>query len=382
MFIVALIFLCDAAMPPVSSTSGYIITLFLSKFMMFMLAFILVRVTKAYGNGTLTAWHWIFLFCCPFISIICIVQLSTNLLFRTNPVLFPITSTGLLMINFLMFVLCDRVVCVQSIQNKSRLLEQQNAYYVNQYFLTKEMQEESIKFQHDFKNILLGLRAKLQSGESEKGIKELDQLLGNIEKPLGISNNGNIIIDSIINYKSQVAAKNNIPFYLDVNIPPRLDLDTTLISVLLGNALDNAIEACKEKNNSNGYIKIQLHYLNESLFIRISNPYVNVIRTNIHGEICSSKSARSRGIGLKSIKKLVDDNQGLLEISYNNNIFQVRANTRQHKYLGLEGCKKMISSLLGTRSFYPILIPPKLAPLTNKRSMFFSTAGSGMSGGA
>ncbi len=94
-----------------------------------------------------------------------ITNLSSNLFFRTYPDLFPIVSIGLLIINFLIFMLSDRVLCVHSAQNKSQLLEQQNAYYVNQYLLTKEMQEESFRFQHDFKNILLGLRAKLQSEE-------------------------------------------------------------------------------------------------------------------------------------------------------------------------------------------------------------------------
>ena len=257
-FIVALIFLSDAAMPPAYSTKGYIINLFLSKLLMLMLVLISVRIAKAYGDGSLTGWYWILLFCCPSISIIGIAQLSSNLFIRTYPILFPIISSQLLIINLLIFVLCDRVLCVQSAQNKSQLLEQQNAYYVNQYFLAKEMQEESFKFQHDFKNILLGLRAKLHSGEGEISNNELDKLLGNIENPVGICNSGNIIIDSIINYKQQVAEKYQIPFSFDLNIPPQLELDTTVISVILGNALDNAIEACKEKGNMQRYIKIHM----------------------------------------------------------------------------------------------------------------------------
>ncbi|HCY36690.1 MAG TPA: GHKL domain-containing protein, partial [Candidatus Margulisbacteria bacterium] len=97
-----------------------------------------------------------------------------------------------------------------------------------------------------------------------------------------------------------------------------------VISVILGNALDNAIEACKEKGNVQRYIKIHMQYYNESLFIRIRNPYVNEIRTNVKGEICSTKSDKqAHGIGLKNIKKIVDECDGLLDIFHDNSLFQV-----------------------------------------------------------
>ncbi|AJS60445.1 sensor histidine kinase [Paenibacillus sp. IHBB 10380] len=324
LFIVALIILSDVAMSTAYSTKGYIINLFLSKLLMLILVLISVRIAKTYGNGSLSGWYWFFLFFCPLISIMGVTHLSSNLFFRTYPDLFPIICVGLLIINFLIFVLSDRVLCVQSAQNKSQLLEQQNAYYVNQYLLTKEMQEESFRLQHDFKNILLGLRAKLHSGEEETTKNELNKLLGKIENPAGVCHSGNIIIDSIINYKQQVAEKYTILFYLDLNIPPRLELDTTVISVILGNALDNAIEACKEKTNVERYIKIHMHYLNDSLFLRIQNPFVNKIHTNLYGEIRSTKSDKqSHGLGLKNIKKIVDECDGLLDISYSNSLFQI-----------------------------------------------------------
>lgn len=325
LFIMVLIFLSDAVMQPVYSTSGYIVTLFLSKLLLFMLVYISTRISHAFGEGNFSRWYWFILFCCPFISILGIVLLSANQIFRTSPILMPVASFGLLMINFLIFVLSDRVLYIQSTQSKNQLLEQQNTYYINQYHLIKEKHEESSKFQHDIKNILLGLRGQLQSGEDDKSINEINKLLGNVENLSGICNTGNLIIDSIISYKAQTVKRYDIPFIIDLNIPSRLELDTTVISVILGNGLDNSIEACKEKTNIGRYIKLQMHYLNKSLFMRIQNPYVHEIRTNIYGEFLSTKSgAQSRpGIGLKSIKKIVEDNRGLVDITYRNSLFQV-----------------------------------------------------------
>ena len=67
-----------------------------------------------------------------------------------------------------------------------------------------------------------------------------------------------------------------------------------------------------------------MQYLNESLFIRVQNPFTNEIRKNLKGEICSTKSDRqTHGIGLKSIKKIIDECSGLLNILYDNSLFQV-----------------------------------------------------------
>lgn len=323
LFLIALIMLSELSLPIVYSSTGYIINLVLSKVLMFFLAFISVSIAKAYGNGGLSRWYWLLLFICPTVSILGIHSFSSTLYIRTFPTFLSILSIGLLVINLLIFILCDRVLCIQSAQNQSRLLEQQNAYYVNQYLMTKEVQEESYKFQHDIKNILLGLRATIQSEEGAN-LNEVDKLLGQIDGASGISNSGNMMIDSIINYKQQVAKKHKILFHLDINIPAQLTLDTTTLSVILGNALDNAIEACSDKRNLERHINIHMHYLNESLFIRIQNPYVNEIHTNRYGDICSTKvNKTAHGIGLKSIQKIVEDSQGIMDISYDNHLFRI-----------------------------------------------------------
>ncbi|UQZ35120.1 hypothetical protein C2I18_17260 [Paenibacillus sp. PK3_47] len=327
LFVTALIFLSDAVIPLSYTDTGYLISLLLSKLLILLFVFVLLKVVKSNGRGDLAGWYWCLLFLSPLLSIAALVRLSDNLFFQSYPQLFPVVPVLLLAINLLIFVLSDRIMCVQTEQARRKLLEQQNTYYANQYLMTRNMQEEAFKFKHDFKNILLGLRARLAAGDEDKSIHELDRLLGANDTSAGSCSTGNLVIDSMINYKEQVAGNSNIPFRLEVNIPPDLLLDTTVMSVILGNALDNAIEAVKsipEKAGLERYAAIHMHYLNDSLFLRIRNPYDHDIRTGLYGELRSSKpDTGAHGIGLQNIRRAVEEYGGLLDITYDSGVFQV-----------------------------------------------------------
>ncbi|KWX80396.1 hypothetical protein AMQ84_03910 [Paenibacillus riograndensis] len=326
LFMAALLFLSDTVLPFAFTDIGYLANLILSKLLMLLLVFLVLRIATGDGNGMLAGWYWCLLFLVPLLSIATLLQLSNNLFFRSYPQLFPVVPSLLLAINLLIYVLSDRILHAQAERSRRLLLEQQNTYYLNQYHLIRGMQEDSFKFQHDFKHILLGLRVKLGSGEAAATAQELDTLLCRVESPTGNCNTGNLVIDSMINYKMQEAARYGITFTLELNIPPQLALDTTALCVILGNALDNAIEACQGITGPapERQISIHMHYLNESLFMRIRNPYVQPIQTNPSGGIRSAKpDHRAHGIGLKNIQKTIEEQNGLLDISYDHSFFQI-----------------------------------------------------------
>ncbi|MNL67162.1 hypothetical protein D3C87_1917240 [compost metagenome] len=71
-------------------------------------------------------------------------------------------------------------------------------------------------------------------------------------------------------------------------------------------------------------MKIQLHLLNETLFIRIQNSYHQQVRKDRLGELISAKTDKYKhGIGLKSVKKVITECGGIWDISYENQIFQI-----------------------------------------------------------
>lgn len=241
-FISAVIILSDAAVPLPHTDFGYRLGLLLSKLLMLLLVLLLRRLVKDEGRGQPTRWLGSFVLLFPCLSIAVLLQLSGSPFFQLYPQLFPVVPALLLAINLLVFLLIDRVLSAQSERSQRLLLEQQNSYYVNQYHRNREFQEEALRFRHDFNHILLGLRSRILSGEEAASTAELDALLGSTGQAQTYCNTGNPVIDSILDYKRQEASAAEIDLRLELSLPPRMMLDTAVISVILGNALDNALK--------------------------------------------------------------------------------------------------------------------------------------------
>lgn len=331
LFIVAIMMLSDAvtqyflySLFPADPEASYVISLFLSKIVMLILEYMAVQLFTTYGDGTLSKWYWVFMLACPVISFWGIYRLNKHPVIEDMQLLYPAIAVGLIFINFFVFLLCDHILRYQAASAQAVNLRKQVSYFTSQYVLAEASQRDTMKIRHDIKNVLIGLQAKMETGEAAESRKILDSLFGSLKASQCVAHSGNFVVDSILNYKQRAAAMLDIPFRLDLRFPADLRLDAAVISVVLGNTLDNAIEACGKVSREPRYIKVQMHYQNESLFIRIENPYAGKIHTGIDGRIQSTKSDRKmHGIGLKSVRDTVDKAHGLLDIAFADGVFQV-----------------------------------------------------------
>jgi signal transduction histidine kinase len=304
-----------------------IIRLIFGKIVLMVLELLAIKLLTSFGKGSLPNQLWLIIVISPVFSIFILSAISQTDIMNTEymPIVFLPISLGLMFINYFIYMISDQIIYKQNIDEQTRLLEQQTAFYQNQYQLAEQSQKETIKFRHDIKNILLGLKTELDAGKLTEGKDMLETLIEDFSSIKKVAHSGNMIIDSIINYKKRQADQERIPFYMDFQFPHNVRLDTTIISVILGNALDNAIEACRHVEEKDRYVKIQFHYENESLYIQIKNPYHGTIRRNRKGQIISNKKDSSmHGIGLQSIREMVKKMNGFFEISYNNGIFQLQ----------------------------------------------------------
>ncbi len=105
-------------------------------------------------------------------------------------------------------------------------------------------------------------------------------------------------------------------------IPENLNVSEYDMNIILGNLLENAIEA--NSNIENPWIDTAMKYADGILFIEISNPYLGKIQQQ--GSILkSTKRDKSyHGIGLYSVKEAVNRNNGTVDINYDDGVFKAK----------------------------------------------------------
>ncbi len=208
------------------------------------------------------------------------------------------------------------------------LQAQEREYYLAQCQLMQNSVEQVRAIRHDMKSHLATVRGLSKDKKAEEVTTYVDSLLGDIRTSEVYSDTGNIVFDSILNFKLQNAQEDNVRIDLHLFIPNSLTMEITDIATILGNLIDNSLTAISKVSEK--WIKIDMEYSRKCLFIQVQNSFDgNVIYSNEETkEIQSSKTAENsaseeHGFGLKNIKKAVEKYNGQMDITHADKVFSV-----------------------------------------------------------
>ena len=264
--------------------------------------------------------YWLSLITVPYGTIIMLLTIFTNNS-RSRTIIF-ICMASAFAINIVTFYLYDKISDLLVAQMNRRIIEEQNRYYENQV----EMMESALKnmrmLRHDFKNKLSPLCELAKSGKINELTERLSELtdMCQITKEYAVS--GNSTIDSIINFKLQQAEKKNIQIKADILIPEDLSVETFDMAVILGNLLDNALEAVTQTGDR--WIHIRIKYTKGRLIIVINNSFNGLAKKVEDHYITRKKDEKNHGLGLKSVQKAIQKYDGAMQVSHDEKGFQVK----------------------------------------------------------
>jgi hypothetical protein len=192
----------------------------------------------------------------------------------------------------------------------------------SQYKAARYSQSYISKLNHNLHYDFVTLGGYLKNGEIEKAEKHIENHIGELVK---IINTGNISIDAMLNYFQQrVKETLDIEIKAELLIPPDLNIDSVHIVTILGNAIENAIEACERLEHDKRYIHVKAAIKNKnSLFITITNPYSVEPIVDKNGNLATTKEdKRNHGIGLTSISDIMPAEKGQIYYEYADNVFK------------------------------------------------------------
>lgn len=264
--------------------------------------------------------YWLSLITVPFGTIIMLLTIFTNNSISRN-IIFVCMAIAF-SINIVTFYLYDKISDLLVAQMNRRIIEEQNRYYENQV----EMMEAALKnmrmLRHDFKNKLSPLCELANSGKINELIERLSELTdtSRITKEYAVS--GNNTIDSIVNFKLQYADKENIKIKVDILIPADLSVETFDMAVILGNFLDNALEAVVQTEDR--WIDIKIKYSKGRLIIVIRNSFDGFVKKVEDIYITRKEDQKNHGFGLKSVQKAIQKYDGAMQVSHDEKRFEVK----------------------------------------------------------
>ena len=128
--------------------------------------------------------------------------------------------------------------------------------------------------------------------------------------------------NALLGFFARQAKLNGVDLDVFVQLPEKTQLPETTLSVVLGNLLENALEACERTVGIEKKITVRGKLEMGSIFFAVSNGYEGKLRRDRSGKFLSTKSSK-RGMGLESVAQLVQSNGGVMEVEAENGIFRV-----------------------------------------------------------
>lgn len=231
-----------------------------------------------------------------------------------------IVGVSLLIINFLVFYLYDIVVQNANARYENALLRQQAEMYGNQISIIMQDENKINSLRHDMKHHLNELQYMIDKKGKQDALQYIDSMRNYLQNPDEIVKSGNVEMDSLLNYMLRKAENSLTTVKAEVSIPENI-LPAFDINVILGNLLENAIEAAEQSEEKS--LEMRIYYRQGVVTIEMKNSFAGELRRTGEGFLTTKTEEGSHGIGLTSVKGIVEKYDGSLETETEGNIFRV-----------------------------------------------------------
>lgn len=269
----------------------------------------------------------------PFSSIIAVWMLVSMANSWNNRITVIIACFILLVLNFLVFFLYDMLRKAFSQQYENEILRQKVLVYANQMDIILQNENRVKALRHDMKHHMNELKL-LAIKNGDMLIQEyIDSMEEFIENPKEIVSSGNMEIDSVLNYMLAKAKEELKEVKIDMQLPEAVSHSFD-INVILGNLLENAIEAARETEEK--LLNVRIRLKQGVLRIEVENSFdktlistaeTSVSKNSVEGKgnsrkdagrrnprfLTTKKDTKMHGLGLDSVGKMVEKHNGIME---------------------------------------------------------------------
>ena len=197
-------------------------------------------------------------------------------------------------------------------QFRSELME-------HQYDEIKSVYMDMRGWRHDYHNHMQVMKAQLALGNTEEMGAYLDQLERELDRVDTFIRSGNLMVDAILNSKLTLARRQEVAVNCSAKAPERLSVEDVDLCVILGNLLDNALEACVQVEKEKRFLRLYLTVNKSQLYFSVQNAAKE--EPDFEASRYISRKRGNHGLGMKRVKAAVDKYDGYLNLANEPGIF-------------------------------------------------------------
>ena len=264
----------------------------------------------------------------PISSIVAMYAIGISLMHYEGRLLMLIvlaTSVLLCISNYFVFYLFENHLKNEQTRVQLAFAKKQIDYQVDYYKDMSLIQSEIRTLAHDMKHYMAGVWGFIKEGNLNEANACIESIVDKLKSADSVFDTGYPALDAMLRFKNQRMDSNSIRFDSFIALPEQISVDVMDLCVILGNGLDNAIEACANVQwKHDKYVRLSMSVKSRYISISIENPteYVSVAnripRTN-------KTDTFSHGLGLNSIQAVTQKYDGSFNISCDNNVFKMAA---------------------------------------------------------
>ena len=257
------------------------------------------------------------LLCQGFSIFVCIVLWETTMkIAAPHSVFLAISLIGLLYINIILYVYLIYIKSGYDAAQKKAIAEQQLQTQIEYYQIMLEEQERTRSMWHDIKKQINTVSALVRADQPQAAatLNELNQQFSGLGDFVRLDN---AVISAILDRGIREARTKGIKIKLEGSAAADLNISPLDLSVIIGNTLDNAIQACENIKDPKATRSITILFRqNDSLLLyEISNTYDPLFVPHRDPSI--------HGYGLKNVQRCVEKNSGFYNVTKVNDTYIV-----------------------------------------------------------
>ena len=177
--------------------------------------------------------------------------------------------------------------------------------------VSEESNQKIREVRHDIRRYFSNYLQLLEEGKVELVKKEMQKTFATKLSEKQQIYTPNLMLNAVINEKKEICEKNHIRFVIHVQLPE--NIDTIELAIALSNLLDNAIEA--EQKEQEQEIHLNMEVVDEMFNLIVENHIQNSVLCVNPKLVTSKKNKAEHGLGIPTVREIVNQYQGFLNIS-------------------------------------------------------------------